>query len=189
MLQNNCQHISFGISSYFVISFVCTKFIPPKRFHFNKYKYNLDLFAAQITDKRNMGRSKNSIVWRNYTKKGNGVDCNFCKKSYRFANVSKMKKHSISCLHTPDTVKIRLNSEAHEKDIAPLSTAFEAEIDNNSSASSTMPKSPASTASTAASSSRPSTPASRSSALFFDKMTDQENVSITKSPKISIFVH
>jgi hypothetical protein len=133
-----------------------------------------------------MGRTKNVDVWRHFTTNDEGTECNFCKKMYKSKNVNKLESHLLSCLHCPDVVKLRINRK--QSQILPqtstqvstqLSNITENLNDNESSTSSIAMSSPQSSRASTPQSSRASTPTLMSLkplSMFFDRMSDQDNV-------------
>lgn len=52
-----------------------------------------------------MGRNKNELVWQHFNTLENGVQCNYCSKTYAIGNVNKMERHFLVCLQCSDEVK------------------------------------------------------------------------------------
>lgn len=118
-----------------------------------------------------MGRKKNEEVWTQFTSKSGGFECNFCKQTYKSENVTKMRKHLMSCFHCPDNIKLKIDqsSTADANLVEKLSDALEL--------ASNATDSPLASASSTANTSRASTPNfPRSMTPFLDRMTDKENV-------------
>lgn len=133
-----------------------------------------------LKTKVNMGRKKDDDVWNHFKKEKGGVDCNFCKQHYKSENVTKMRKHLISCFHCPENIKLRLKQmpSLDENLAEKVSDSLDLAGVTTESASTTPQSSRASTphssrASTPISS-RPTTPNVQ---RFFDRMTEKENVS------------
>lgn len=124
-----------------------------------------------------MPRKKNEEVWAHFTKKIGGAECNYCKQVYKSENVTKMRKHLLSCFHCPENIKAKLdrNSMVDTNLTEKLSEALEIATNDMelSSAASTPQSSRPSTPNT----SRASTPSySRAMTPFVDRMSDKENV-------------
>lgn len=155
-----------------------------------------------------MGRNKNVSVWRHFTTTNNGTECNFCKKVYKFKNVNKLESHLLSCLHCPDMIRAQFNkkpSQTSTQGSTQSSNIVRSLIGNESSTSAIAMSSPQSSRASSPQSSRASTPqSSRAStpsradtptlmsmtplAKFFDRMSDQENVSHTTFSQFELFL-
>ncbi|XP_049873495.1 uncharacterized protein LOC126372036 [Pectinophora gossypiella] len=72
-----------------------------------------------------MGRRKDKETWREYTRgPGKSVVCNHCRKSYKFANVSKMRTHLENCAKCPLDIRQALslkNGDQQDENRDPLS--------------------------------------------------------------------
>lgn len=63
-----------------------------------------------------MGRPKNEVVWKNFTKSGlgdklKGATCKHCKQSYMIANVNKMTTHLLSCFKCPEEIRDQIRKD------------------------------------------------------------------------------
>lgn len=128
-----------------------------------------------------MGRKKNVIIWRHFNKKNNGATCSFCKIHYKVANVNKMEKHLLSCFHCPDYVKRSLKpSNGKTMTTTALNQDEQMELRNHSVATSST-ESTSNISNETISSSTPSSSKTfnpKKVSSFFDRMSDEENVSV-----------
>lgn len=66
-----------------------------------------------------MGRKSKNLVRSCFTKKGIGAECNYCKKMYMAANVTKMASHlSSSCLQCPSKIRKSVRENRTENTLA-----------------------------------------------------------------------
>lgn len=137
-----------------------------------------------------MGRNKKANVWRHFSIKNGDYECNFCKKVYKSKNVNKLENHLIACLHCPVSIKVQINrnpSQVSTPALTPSSTQpptqpsniSENQLDNDEDSSNSIISSASANRTSTPHSSRAGTPTSMSMrpvSLFFDRMSDQENV-------------
>lgn len=123
-----------------------------------------------------MGRKKNDEVWDHFSKNAGGIECDYCKHQYKSENVTKMRKHLISCLHCPVNVQKSLDRKSTVKtnSIADL-TIDTTESPQSPAPSQNSPSLLHDSRSSTPQSSRPSTP--NFLKPFVDRMSDKENVS------------
>lgn len=125
-----------------------------------------------------MVRPKNEIVWKCFTKKDHGSHCNYCKKKYIFANVSKMTNHILACFKCPEEIKKDIRAQ---RAAAALNSQSKSGTDTQSHSSETDEGSDQSASSSKSIAfATPSTSAQKQTKLlgsFVDHMTADENVS------------
>lgn len=114
-----------------------------------------------------MGRKQNQVVWNCYTKHDKGVTCNYCQKRYMVSNVNKMESHLLTCLRLPDEIR-KVIREIHNK------KAFD---DQSSKSLSASDISDLDSSSNSAFFSSTPVPKQKNISIFFDKISNKENVS------------
>lgn len=126
-----------------------------------------------------MGRKKDDDVWNHFKKSKGGVDCNFCQQHYKSENVTKMRRHLISCFHCPDNIKSRLkqmpsmDDNLAEKVTDSLDLAAVTMESESTTSQSSRASTPHSSRASTPQLSRPTTPNLQ---RFFDRITEKENV-------------
>lgn len=83
-----------------------------------------------------MGRKKDKVVWNQFEKRNNSVYCKYCSKTFRYANVSRMRSHIIAdCNKCPQDVKLIMIKSTHvTKEADPLTSSPSTSCGHKSSA-------------------------------------------------------
>lgn len=127
-----------------------------------------------------MVRPKNEIVWKCFTKKNDGSHCNYCKKKYVFANVSKMTNHILACFKCPEEIKKDIRTQRAGAAFNPQSKSGSDTRSHSSETDAESDQSASSSKSIAFATPSTSTSVQKQTKLlgsFVDHMTADENVS------------
>lgn len=126
-----------------------------------------------------MGRKSNDLVWSCFTRQGKGVICNYCKKHYVVANVTKMATHlSSSCLQCPNKIRKAIRENKTDSTLTKGTIEDEHEEEMSMSMSSDC------------STNTLNTSGSSSSGLrsYFDRISDDTNTALQEKMAKAIFV-